>query len=100
MSVFEIIMLVCFGAAWPFSIRKSLKSRSTRGKSLIFLLIILAGYVSGIIHKIVFCLDPVIVFYCINLVMVSIDIVIFIRNKYLCVEKGKDAIGENPDSCE
>jgi hypothetical protein len=34
MSVFEIAMLVCFGAAWPVSIYKSLKTRAVAGKSL------------------------------------------------------------------
>ena len=32
MSIYEIIMLICFGAAWPFSIYKSLKSKSTKEK--------------------------------------------------------------------
>jgi len=37
MSVFEAIMLLCFGAAWPFSIYKSYKSKSIMGK--VYLLI-------------------------------------------------------------
>ena len=44
-------MLICFGAAWPFSIYKSLKSKSTAGKSLIFLIVVEVGYIAGIIHK-------------------------------------------------
>lgn len=31
MSIFEVIMLICFGAAWPFSIYKSYTSTSTSG---------------------------------------------------------------------
>ena len=34
--VFEILMLVCFGLSWPFNIAKSWKSRTAKGKSLIF----------------------------------------------------------------
>jgi len=36
-------MLICFGAAWPFSIVRSRKARTTAEKSWIFLWIVLAG---------------------------------------------------------
>jgi len=81
MSIFEIIMLLCFGAAWPFSIHKSIVSKSVTGKSLAFLLIVWFGYLAGILHKIFYHPDIVIVFYCINLTMVSIDAIIYLRNK-------------------
>ncbi|MBN2240151.1 MAG: hypothetical protein JW712_10290 [Dehalococcoidales bacterium] len=81
MSIFEIIMLVCFGAAWPFSIYRSYHSRSNRGKSVIFLFIVLIGYYAGIIHKILNSLDPVIILYAINSVMVFIDIMLYFRNR-------------------
>jgi hypothetical protein len=45
MSIFEMIMLVCFGAAWPFSIIKSYKSRDNNGKSVVFLFIVVIGYI-------------------------------------------------------
>ena len=63
MSVFEIAMLVCFGAAWPVSIYKSLKTRAVAGKSLFFLVIVLVGYVAGILHKLIFHYDLVIFLY-------------------------------------
>jgi len=81
MSIFEIIMLVCFGLAWPTSIYKSYKSKSTKGKSLNFLLIILVGYLAGIIHKLVYNLDFVIILYILNFMMVSIDVMFFFRNR-------------------
>ncbi len=59
MSIFEIIMLLCFGFAWPFSIVKSFQSRSTKGKSILFLLVVLAGYIAGIIHKFFYSYDYV-----------------------------------------
>ena len=83
MSVFEILMMVCFGFAWPFSIIKSYRSRSTQGKSAVFLFIVLLGYTAGIIHKLLYRLDGVIVFYCINSVLVSLDIILYFRNLYL-----------------
>lgn len=81
MSHFEIIMLICFGAAWPFSIFRSWKSRSTKGKSLLFMLIVLCGYVAGVLHKIYFDNDLVIYLYALNFLMVSIDVVLYLRNR-------------------
>jgi hypothetical protein len=80
-SVFEIIMLACFGAAWPVSIYKSLKTRAVEGKSLPFLIIIVMGYIAGIFHKIFFHYDQVIFLYILNVTMVSIDIFLYLRNK-------------------
>ncbi|MDK2992589.1 MAG: hypothetical protein PWP48_1822 [Clostridiales bacterium] len=81
MSIFESIMLLCFGAAWPFSIYRSYKSRSTAGKSLIFSVLLLIGYISGILHKIFYSYDNVIILYIINSIMVAIDILLYMRNK-------------------
>jgi hypothetical protein len=83
MSIFEIIMLLCFGLAWPLSIYKSYKSRTTKGKSLFFLYVVLAGYVAGVLHKIFYHMDGVIVFYVINFLLVLADIVLFYRNLWL-----------------
>ncbi len=81
MSVFEIVMLVCFGAAWPFSIYKSWKTRQVAGKSLPFLLVILVGYISGILHKAIYRYDAVIFLYALNAVMVATDIALYLRNR-------------------
>lgn len=83
MSIFEIIMLLCFGAAWPISIYKSLKSRSVSGKSVIFLYVIMIGYVAGIVNKLVYNMDWVILLYGINLIMVFTDTLLYYRNSRL-----------------
>lgn len=83
MSFFEILMLVCFGAAWPFSIVRSYRSRMTGGKSLPFLYIVLIGYGAGICHKIFFNYDPVIFLYGVNGLMVATDIGLYYRNRRL-----------------
>ena len=83
MSIFEIMMLVCFGISWPFSIHKTYTSRTTKGKSLVFLYVVAAGYIAGILHKIFYQFDGVIVFYIINLSMVFIDTACFYRNLWL-----------------
>lgn len=83
MSIYEIIMLICFGAAWPFSIYKSLKSKSTKGKSEIFMLILIIGYIFGILNKLFVRYDYVIYLYIINTLMVFIDLLLFYKNKIL-----------------
>ena len=88
MSFFEIGMLVCFGFAWPVDIYKALKTKAAKGKSLFFLFVILAGYFLGIIHKILYSRDFVLYLYILNATMVSIDIVLFIRNKRLETKGG------------
>ena len=37
-QVFEVIMLCCFGASWPFNIARSIRSRTAKGKSLTFVM--------------------------------------------------------------
>ncbi len=51
--IFEALMLVAFGCSWPASIAKSLRTRFVRGKSPAFMMIVLTGYVCGILHKII-----------------------------------------------
>lgn len=80
MSFFEVLMLLCFGAAWPFSIYKSLKSKSNNGKSIVFLFVVMIGYLSGILHKMFYSYDPVIYLYTLNFIMVGIDTILWFRN--------------------
>lgn len=83
MSIFEIVMLICFGLAWPLSIYKSYTSKSIEGKSVLFLYVILIGYVAGVIHKVLYAKDMVIILYLINGSMVTIDMLLYYRNKKL-----------------
>ena len=39
-QIFELVMLVCFGLSWPISVYKSLTSRSTQGKSIVFMVML------------------------------------------------------------
>lgn len=82
MQIFEFIMLVCFGLSWPISVYKSLRSRSTQGKSIVFMIAIIIGYVSGIIGKIInHQLTYVLSIYCFNLIVVSFDLLLFFKNR-------------------
>ena len=47
---------------------------------LFFLIIVLAGYVSGILHKLFYNLDWVVVLYALNGAMVMVDILLYCRN--------------------
>ena len=82
LSPFEILMLICFGAAWPFSIYRSAKSRSVSGKSLFFLVVVLIGYVAGVLHKILYRYDFVVFLYALNGFMVLADISLYLRNRF------------------
>ena len=82
-SIYEAIMLICFGAAWPFSIAKSWRSRSSKGKSVLFLTVVLIGYGAGILNKTTnnLCHDPVLILYALNALMVGADIALYFRNR-------------------
>lgn len=83
MGIFEAIMLVCFGASWPVSIVKTYKVKNPVGKSIGFLLLIIIGYVAGIINKITGSMDWVLWLYVLNLVMVSADLFLVIYYRKL-----------------
>ena len=81
---FEAIMVICFGLSWPAAVLKSYRTRTAKGKSLVFQMFIWIGYVAGILGKIVSNnLTYVFVFYIINITMVSVDIAIYFRNRKL-----------------
>jgi len=92
MSIFEAGMLLCFGAAWPMNIIKSLRSRTAAGKSVIFQWAILVGYICGITNKLLYRMDIVLVLYILNFAMVAVDTVLIYRNRVL--DKRRTA-GEN-----
>ena len=81
-------MIASFGASWPMNVIKSYKSRTAKGKSLAFLLLIFFGYIAGIISKLInkdYMAQIgtkwyVLFFYVLNLIMVGIDLVLYFRN--------------------
>ena len=83
-QIFETVMLVCFGLSWPFNIAKSIKSRTAKGKSLQFELLIVVGYLFGIAGKFVGGnVTYVLAVYILDVLMVSTDIVLTCRNRRL-----------------
>jgi len=77
MSPFEALMLICFGVSWPISIAKALRTKKVEGKSPLFMAIICLGYLSGIVHKLLYAFDWVIALYTLNLLMVATDLSLY-----------------------
>ncbi len=87
-SLLESIMLICFAGAWPASIHKSWTSRTRKGKSLFFLLIVFLGYIAGITRIILRDDGSFLIFpYTFNALLVSCDLIIYYRNYRL--DEGK-----------
>lgn len=76
MSFFEAAMLVCFGASWPFAVCRTWRSKTARGKSFVFLVLIFVGYLSGTVHKLIYSRDWIISLYVLNAVLVFADLVL------------------------
>ncbi len=83
-SIFETIMLICFGLSWPINVIKAYQARTAKSTSLPFILLILAGYVAGIIAKLItHQVNYVLLVYLLNLAIVLLNIVVYFRNAVL-----------------
>lgn len=99
-EILEIIMIISFGISWPVNVVKSYKSRSTKGKSILFLALIFFGYIAGITSKLVneaymenFASKwYVLFFYVLNFLMVGADIALYFRNLHLDKKKTAEKI--------
>lgn len=79
-GLFEVLMLLCFATAWPFSIIKQLRTKRTEGKSILFSYIVLAGYLFGFTNKIVMDdINYVIYFYVLDFFLVLVDVILYYR---------------------
>lgn len=80
-SLFEALMLVCFGFSWPLNVIKAYKARTAKGSSLPFIVLIIVGYLAGITAKIMnHQLNYVLAVYFINLAIVTSNLVVYFRN--------------------
>ena len=90
-DLLEALTIFCFGLSWPISIRKSIVSRTARGKSLFFEVFLLIGYACGIVRKFLqlgggssgFIFYLSFFFYVLNFIEISIDVALYFRNKKL-----------------
>ena len=83
-QLFEVLMLICFGLSWPFNIVKSYRSKTARGKSLLFEICIIVGYLCGLAGKFISGnITYVVAVYILDILMVSTDLILTVRNKFL-----------------
>lgn len=83
-AIFETIMLICFGCSWPMNVIKSYKAATAKSMSLPFILLIITGYIAGILAKLLTGqINFVLIVYLLNLVIVSLNLVIYFRNRHL-----------------
>ncbi len=86
-EIFEVIMLLCFGFSWPISLYNHVKAKTAKTMNLKFIILIIVGYIAGIISKIISgrYIEPmhifVLIVYLINLVVVSLNLVVYFVNR-------------------
>ena len=96
-EILEIIMIVLFGASWPMNLVRAYRGRTAKGTSPLFLGMVITGYIAGILSKFA---NPsymaqiarkwyVLFFYFLNLLMVSLALIVYFRNREL--DKKRDA---------
>ena len=80
-SIFETVMLVCFGFSWPLNVIKAYKAKTAKGTSLSFVLLIITGYIAGISAKLISGqINYVLIAYILNLAIVSLNVIVYFRN--------------------
>ncbi|MBQ8440884.1 MAG: hypothetical protein IJX19_09505 [Clostridia bacterium] len=91
-EILEAIMVICFGVSWPMNIVKSLRAKTAKGRSVLFLIFIIVGYIAGIAGKIISGnITYVFAFYILNLCMVSVDFALYFVNRH------RDAVRERKE---
>ena len=79
-SIFEILFLLCFACSWPVSIAKALRTHQVAGKSPAFMIIIMMGYIFGILNKFyIDNVDYVTWLYVLNFCLVGTDLLLYFK---------------------
>jgi hypothetical protein len=84
-QVMEAVMLVCFGVSWPVAMFKTWRVKRTEGKSLLFLVLIVIGYLCGVAAKCIRAAnahtapEAVTLLYAVNTLLVCGDIAMYLR---------------------
>ena len=88
-DILEMIMIICFGVSWPINISKLIKSKTAKGTSVMFYILIDLGYVAGIAAKAIKLMNGIATpwyvwfFYVLNFLMVLAGIIIWLCNRAL-----------------
>ena len=82
-ELLEVAMIVCFGISWPLNILKLYRTKSTKGTSIFFYVLIFIGYIFGLSSKFVKAAAGTVApwyvwfFYSLNAVMVGTGIILY-----------------------
>lgn len=89
-GIFEIGMMLCFAAAWPFNIVRAWRARTAIGSSPWFMVVIEIGYILGMMNKVVNDdVNYVFAFYVLDFVLVLIGLSIYVRNRAIDKARGR-----------
>ncbi len=86
-QILEAVMLICFGCSWPMNLIKNYRARSAKAMSLGFIVLIITGYIAGIVAKIFTVANDglvswyVWVVYIFNVLIVSMNLGVYFINK-------------------
>ena len=83
-EIFEVTMLICFSSGWYWSIARMIRVRAAVGKSPCFVLLICAGYSSGVMSKAMIWwetgeLSLLILLYAWNLCVTALDLALVLH---------------------
>ena len=86
--------MICFGLSWPMALVKNLRAKSAKGMSLPFILLIISGYVAGMVAKIISNnITYVLIVYLLNLIIVTMNLMVYFYNRRLD-KKNEQAVVE------
>ncbi len=80
-TILESGMLICWGASWPFQVAKTYQTKNVEGKSILFVWLILTGYILAMIYKTVIGFDWVFWLYLANFVLILADMILYYMYK-------------------
>lgn len=79
-QICEFFMLFTFGFSWPFAIARTYRAKRVDGKSPMFMIIVLIGYLGGILARLLDS-DPsndwLVVVYLVDMSLVSTDLTLY-----------------------
>jgi hypothetical protein len=92
-NILETMMIVSFGISWPINLSKAIRSKTAKGKSIMFDYFILFGYLCGVAAKIMSqTFNLAFYFYFPNIIMVTCDVILYYRNKKLDALREKNEV--------
>ena len=90
-EILECIMMICFGFSWPISVVKNIKAKTAKSMSLPFILLILFGYLAGVVSKFLsHNINFVLIVYFINILSVCVNLTVYFINRGYDLKREKE----------